>query len=233
MSSIDSNLAAKYFGKNPDSKGATELMRRSPAEYHRLKEIALAEGLIVRKDYQDPEYRRRFEPKQFSQDELKILAEIPESETRRFYCNPSDGGSDTLAKLATERPDYYNKVRASAMLRGLIPSAPIAPQPEPKPTSQFITVSDADCDTANLPRGYKTTAQGLETIKRVVAEVEQKRVEAQQLAAKTAAQLERDRIADESVAEFGRLLEINREHAQKQRAQNGNTVEKVEVPVKA
>src|SRR5579872_3864697 len=129
MSSIDSNLAAKYFGKNPDSRAASELMKSNPTEYARIKTIALAQGLIARKDYQNPNFRDRYNPRQFSPEELAILAEIPEAETRRYYCYPSAGGDDTLAKIYETDLPRYNKIRASAMLRGFIPSAPIAPQP--------------------------------------------------------------------------------------------------------
>jgi hypothetical protein len=210
----------KLFGKNADARLATELYNTDKPDYYRRRAQVEKDGLLAPKPvWTDPDYRKRFDPKQFTEDELNILAQIPEDVTTHYYRSPSSGGSDTLGNLAAnpDKQDYYNKVRAAAMLRGLIPSAPIAPQPEPKPASPFVTVPDADCDRAGLPHGYKTTSAGLETVKRVIADVEAKRADAERLAATTAEKLARDAAVDESVAQFGRLLEINREIDAKQR----------------
>jgi hypothetical protein len=219
MTSIDSNLAAKYFGKNPDSKGASELMKRSPSEYHRLKELALAEGHIARSEHLNPNYRDKFNPRQFSQDELTLLAEVPESETAKFYGNGAIfGAAALLSKMSTEEPERYNRLRRAAQLRGQIETRPSQPVPQPKPVSQFFKLSDEIASQAGLPIGFETNADGLATILKVVLEVKERKAQADAQAAKTQAQLERDKAADESAAEFGRLLEINREHAAKQSA---------------
>ena len=139
MSSIDSNLAAKYFGKNPDSKGATALMKRSPAEYHRLKELAIAENLIARSEHLDPNYRRRFDPRQFTQDELTLLAEVPESETAKFYGNGAIfGAAALLSKMSVEEPERYNSLRRAAQLRGQIETRPSQPAPQPQPVKPVL-----------------------------------------------------------------------------------------------
>jgi hypothetical protein len=225
MSSIDSNLAAKYFGKNPDSKGATELMKRSPSEYRRIKEIALAQGLIVRQVYQDPDYRRRFDPVQLSEETIRLRATVPLAEVQSYYCGTSAGTAKNLGRLATEDPEKYRLIKSAAIAWEVIPPQAMPTAPEPKPVSQFVTVSDADCDKAGLPHGYQTNASGLETIHRVIAEVEAKRIEAQRLTTVSAEKLESDARIDASVAEFGRLLDLNREMAAKQRERDA------EVPV--
>jgi len=226
MSISDSTQAARFFGKNPDSKGANDLYKSNPAEYRRLKEIALAEGLLARKEYQNPSYRDKFLPKQFTEQELTIMATVPLSEVEKYYgAGASTGATDTLSKLATERPDYYKQVRAASILHGKIPNQTVQGTPEPIPSreSEFFTLSDEECDRAGLRRGYRTNAQGHETVKRVIKEVEQKRADAEQLAAKTAAQLERDARIDASTAEFGRLLDFNRDLSAKQRERDAET----------
>jgi len=218
MSSIDSNLAAKYFGKNPDSKGASELMKRSPAEYHRIKEIALAQGLIVRQVYQDPDYRKRFDPPQLSEETIQLRATVPLAEVESYYCGTSAGSAKNLSRLATEDPEKYRLIKSAAIAWEIIPPQVMPTTPEPKPVSQFVTVPDEDCDKVGLARGFKTTADGLQTIQRVIKEVEAKRVEAEKLAATSAEKQAREARIDASVAEFGRLLDFNREHSAKQRA---------------
>src|SRR5882757_5382355 len=217
--STDSSQAARFFGSKPDSKGANELFKSNPTEYRRLKEIALGEGLIVRQVWQDPEYRRRFDPVQKSEETLRLLADADLcGDAMKYYGGgQSSGGTDTVSKLAAERPDYYKRVRACAIAKGFIEDRPVQPTPEPKPVSQFVTVSDADCDAAGLPHGYQATASGLETIQRVIKEVAEAKAKADKLAATTAEKMARDAAVDESVAQFGRLLEINREIDAKQR----------------
>jgi hypothetical protein len=217
MSSIDVNRAEKLFGKNPDSKGASDLMKESPSEYRRLKEIALGRGLIVRQVYQDPDYRKRFDPKQLTEEQLRLRATISLAEVQSYYCGTSAGATNNLSRLATEDPEKYRLIKSAAIAWEVIPPQAMPTAPEPKPVSQFVTVPDADCDKVGLAHGYKTSASGLETIHRVIAEVEAKRVEAEKLAATTAEKLARDAAVDESVAQFGRMLEFNREHAAKQR----------------
>jgi len=222
----------KYFGNNSDSKAATELMKLNPTEYKRRKELALSEGLIARSECLNPNIRDRWNPRQFSAEELQILAEEPESETSKYFgASAIYGAADGLQTMALEDNPRYQRLRQAAQLRGKIETRPSQPVPQPKPVNQFFPLSDELADQAGLPRGYQCNAQGLETVLKVIVEVKERKAEAERLAAKTQAQLERDRIADESAAEFGRLLEFNREHAQKQRAQNGTTVEKVEVPI--
>jgi hypothetical protein len=218
----DSDKAAMYFGRGSNSKAANDLMKSNPTEYARLKEVALADGRLARKDYQDPNYRRRFDPRQFTQEELTILAEVPESETAKFYGNGAIfGAAALLSKMSVEEPERYNSLRHAAQLRGQIETRPSQPTPQPKPTNNFFRLSDELADKANLPHGYQCNADGLATVLKVIEDRRQQKIAADALAAKTAAQLERDRAADESAAEFGRLLEINRDLAQKQREREG------------
>ena len=215
----DSDTAARYFGRGSNSKAANDLMKSNPTEYARLKEVALADGRLARSEHLDPNIRDPWNPRQFSAEELQILGQIPESETNRYYRNPSAGGDDTLSRVAAERPDYYKLLRASAVLRGFVPASQAPAAPEPKPVNPFFTLSDELCVKAGLPRGYQCDQLGLERVVQVIADIADKKREAETLAAKTAEKLERDRKADESAAEFGRLLEINRQHAAKQGAQ--------------
>jgi hypothetical protein len=225
MSSIDSNLAAKYFGKNPDSKGASELMKRSPSEYRRIKEIALAQGLIVRQVYQDPDYRKRFDPVQLSEEALRLRATVPLAEVQSYYCGTSAGAAKNLSTLAKEDPERYRLIKSAAIAWEVIPPQAMPTAPEPKPVSEFVTVPDTDCDAVGLAHGYQTNANGLKTIQRVIKEVADKKMAEEKLASTTAEKIARDAAVDESVAQFGRLLQINREHSAKQR--------EAEVPVKA
>jgi hypothetical protein len=222
----------KYFGNKSDSKAATELMKSNPTEYKRRKELALSEGLIARSECLNPNIRDRWNPKQFSAEELQILAEVPESDTAKYFgAGAMYGAATALQEMAEKDNPRYQRLRRAAQLRGQIETRPSQPIPTPKPVSQFFKLSDEIADQAGLPRGFETNASGLETILKVVLEVKERKAVAAAQAAKTAAQLERDAAADESAAEFGRLLEFNRAHAQKQRAQNGTTVEKIEVPI--
>lgn len=215
----DSHKAAMYFGKGSNSKAAHDLMKSNPAEYKRLKEVALADGRLARSEHLNPNIRDRWNPRQFSQEELTLLAEVPESETAKYFGSESEhNAAATLQEMAQTDNPRYQRLRQAAQLRGKIETCPSQPAPQPRAVSQFVTVSDADCDAAGLPRNYQTTASGLETIQRVTKEVSEKKIAADALAAKTAAQLERDRKADESAAEFGRLLDLNREMAAKKAA---------------
>jgi len=212
----------KYFGNKSDSKAATELMKSNPTEYKRRKELALSEGLIARSECLNPNIRDRWNPKQFSAEELTILAEEPESETSKYFgASAIFGAADALQKMAQENNPRYQRLRQAAQLRGKIETQPSQPVPTPKPVSQFFKLSNELADQAGLPRGYETNQVGLATVLKVVLEVKERKAAAAAQAAKSAAQLERDRIADESAAEFGRLLEVNREIAAKQKQRDG------------
>jgi len=214
----DLEKAKQYFGRNPDSRGATALMKSNPDEYHRIKEIAIAEGLRARSEHLNPNVRDRWNPKQFTESELQILGQVSEVETKKYYCNPSAGDSDTLTRLATEQPERYKLVRQSAVLRGLVPATQTPTAPTPKPTSSFFRLSDELADRAGLPHGYQCNADGLATVLKVIEDRKEQKIAAEALAAKTLAQQARDKAADDSAEEFGRLLEINRALAAKQAA---------------
>lgn len=235
--SPDSNYTPKH------SKAECKELLFDGARYNRLKndpsskEVAKewrrdmeAHGLVAPlPEYRREDYRDKFLPKQFTEQELTIIATVPLSEVEKYYgAGASTGATDTLSKLATERPDYYKQVRAAAILHGKIPNQTVQRTPEPIPSreSEFFTLSDEECDKAGLRRGYRTNAQGHETVKRVIKEVEQKRADAEQLAAKTAAQLERDARIDASTAEFGRLLDFNRDLSAKQRERDAAAIKK-------
>jgi len=135
------------------------------------------------------------------------LAEVPESETAKFYGNGAIfGAASALQKMSTEEPERYKSLRRAAQLRGQIETRPSQPAPAPKPVSQFFKLSDELCREAGLPIGYECNEAGLATVLKVVLEVKERKAAADAPAARTAAQLERDRIADESVAQFGRCL---------------------------
>jgi hypothetical protein len=210
----DSDKAATYFGRGSNSKAANDLMKSNPAEYKRLKEVALADGRLDRSEHLNPNIRDRWNPKQFSAEELQILAEVPESDTAKYFgAGAIFGAATDLQKMAQEDALRYQRLRQAAQLRGKIETRPSQPTPQPKPVNQFFKLSDELADQAGLPRGYETNQVGLATVLKVVLEVKERKAEAERAAAKTAAQLERDRKADESAAEFGRLLEYNRQHA--------------------
>jgi hypothetical protein len=207
-----------YFGPTSSSKEATKLEKTNPTEYKRRKELAIAEGLIARSEHLNPNYRDKFNPRQFTQEELTLLAEVPESETAKFYGSTAQhNAAALLSKMSSEEPERYNSLRRSAQLRGQIETRPSLPTPQPKPTNNFFRLSDELADKANLPHGYMCNADGLATVLKVIEDRRQQKIAADALAAKTAAQLARDKAADESAAEFGRLLDQNREMAAKQR----------------
>ena len=201
----DSDTAARYFGSGSNSKAAHDLMKSNPTEYKRLKEVALVDGRLARSEHLDPNYRRRFDPVQFSAEELKILGQVSEAETRRYYCNPSAGDADTLTRLATEDPARYKLVRQSAVLRGLVPASQTPAAPEPSPVNPFFTLSDEVCAQAGLPKGYQCDQRGFGQVVLAIADRQEKKREAEILAAKTAAQLAKDKAVDESIAEYGRI----------------------------
>jgi hypothetical protein len=233
--SSDSNIPnSKFFGKHADGRLAMQLFNTNPTEYARRRQEAERDGLLAPKpEWANPDYRKKFDPVQKSEADLRLLADAALcADAMKYYgSGPTTGGTDTLSRLAQENPERYKQVRACAIAKNLIEDRPAQPTPEVKPASQWIVVPDADCDKAGLPHGYQTTASGLATIHRVIKEVADKKAEAERLAATSAEKLARDAAVDESVAQFGRMLEFNREHAQKHRAQNG-TVENVKVPVK-
>jgi len=207
----DSDKAATYFGRGSNSKAAHDLMKSNPTEYKRLKEISIADGRLDRSAHLNPNVRDRWNPRQFTQEELTLLAEVPESDTAKYFgAGAIFGAATALQKMAQEDALRYQRLRQAAQLRGKIETRPSQPTPQPKPVNQFFKLSDELADQAGLPHGYETNQVGLATVLKVVLEVKEKRAEAERLAAKSAAQLERDRKADESAAEFGRLLEANR-----------------------
>jgi hypothetical protein len=223
MTVYDPNIPnSKYFGNKSDSKAATELKTINPTEYAFRKELAIAEGLIARSAHLNPNIRNRWNPKQFSAEELTLLAEEPESETSKYFgASAIFGAATALQTMAANDNPRYERLRRAAQLRGKIETRPSQPAPTPKPVNQFFKLSDELADQAGLPRGYETNEAGLATVLKVVLEVKERKAAAAAQAAKSEAQLARDKAADESAAEFGRLLEVNRELAAKQREREG------------
>ncbi|HXC47337.1 MAG TPA: hypothetical protein VNU20_03535 [Candidatus Sulfotelmatobacter sp.] len=202
----------RLFGKNADARLAQELYNTDKPEYYRRRAQVEKDGLVApRPVWADPDYRKRFDPPQLSEETIRLRATVPLAEVQSYYCGTSAGATNNLSRLATEDPEKYRLIKSAAIAWEIIPAQPMPTAPEPRPVSQFVTVSDADCDAAGLPRNYQTTASGLETIHRVIKEVAEAKSTAEQVAATTAEKLARDAAVDESVAQFGRLLEINRE----------------------
>jgi hypothetical protein len=216
---IDPNTPnSKFFGKYADGRMAQELFKTDRPEYERRRSQAERDGLLAAKPvWANPDYRKRFDPPQLSEEAIRLRATVPLAEVQSYYCGTSAGSAKNLSRLATEDPERYRLIKSAAIAWEVIPSQAMPTAPEPKPVNPFATVPDDLCDKAGLPHGYQTTASGLETVHRVIAEVEGKRAEAQRLATVTAEKTERDARIDASVAEFGRLLDLNREMDAKQR----------------
>jgi hypothetical protein len=217
-------------------------MKSNPAEYRRLKEVALANGRLARSEYLNPNVRDRWSPKQFSAEELQLLAEVPESESAKYYgAGAIFGAAALLSKMSTEEPERYISLRRVAQLRGQIETRPSQPIPEPKPANPFFELSDEIADQAGLPRGYQTNADGLTRVLKVILEVKERKAAAAAQAAKSTQQLELDRLIDSSVADYGRVLTKNEQAYVAERrsaiaadaALERHDAAKVEVPVKA
>jgi hypothetical protein len=211
-------LVAEHFGRHSNSAKAFELSKDGP-KYSRMKKQAVLDKLIATPPvWSDPDYRKRFDPVQKSEADLRLLADAALCADAQKYFGPdhSTGGADNVSTLAAKRPDYWRQVRSCAIAKGFIEDRPVQPVPEPKPKSQFFRLSDEIADQAGLPHGYMCNADSLGTILKVLVETKERKAEADALAAKTQDQLDRDRAADESAATFGRLLEINRAHSAKQ-----------------
>jgi len=179
---------SKFFGKHANGRMAQELFKKNPAEYARRRSEAERDGLLApRPVWADPDYRKRFDPPQLSEETIRLRATVPLAEVQSYYSGTSAGSAKNLSTLAKEDPEHYRLIKSAAIAWEVIPAQPIPTAPEPEPVSQFTVVPDEDCDKAGLPHGYQTTATGLETIRRVIAEVEAKRVEAAKLAATTTA----------------------------------------------
>jgi hypothetical protein len=210
LTMIDPNTPNhKLFGKHADARMAQELFKNNRPEYNRRRAEAERDGLLAPKPvWADPDYRKRFDPVQKSEADLRLLADAPlVADAMKYYgSGPSSGGTDTLSRLAQENPERYKQVRACAIAKNLIEDRPAQPMPEVKPASQWTVVPDADCDACGLPRGYRTNQSGLETIRRVVQEVAAVKATAD---AQAKAQAERDHKTDESVATFGSLRETD------------------------
>jgi hypothetical protein len=197
---------SKYFGKHADGRMANELFKTNRPEYDRRRGEAERDGLLAPKpEWARTDYRKKFEPKQFTESELQILAQVPESETNRYYRSPSNGATDTLAKLASEQPEHYAKVRAAAVLRSLVPASQGITQPEPRPTNNFFRLSDEITKEAGLPIGFETNDAGFATVLKVIADRrEQKRIE-EERTVKAEAQKAKDAAVDESLATVGHI----------------------------
>jgi hypothetical protein len=219
---------SKYFGKHANGKLAQELFKDNRPEYERRRLLAEQDGLISpRPVWADVNYRKRFDPPQPSEETLRLLAdaELSADAVKYYGGGPSNGSKDTVSKLAQENPEHYKRVRACAIAKGFIEDRPAQPVPEPKPQSQFFRLSDEVADQAGLPHGHMCNADGFEKVLKVIEEVRDQKRKAEELAAKTTAQLERDAAVDKSVAKFGRLLDLNREISTKQRERDA------EVPI--
>src|ERR1700687_3932376 len=196
---------SKLFGRHANGRMAQELYKNNRPEYERRRAEAERDGLLAPKPvWADPDYRRRFDPVQKSEETLRLLAdEALCADAQKYYgSGASTGGTDTVSKLATEQPDYYRKVRACAVAKGFIEDRPTQPAPKPKPVNDFTVVPDDVCLAAGLPLGYKTTASGLETIQRGIKEAAEVKPTAD-------AQAKRDAAIDESLSTVGAIRETN------------------------
>jgi hypothetical protein len=195
-------VVAEHFGRHSNSAKAFELSKDGP-KYSRMKRQAVLDKLIAPPPvWADPDYRKRFDPVQLPEETLRLLADAKLCEDAVTYYGggQSSGGTDTVSKLATERPDYYKRVRACAIAKGFIEDRPAQPAPKPKPVNEFTVVPDEVCDAAGLPHGYQTTASGLASIQRIIKEVAEVKATAD-------AQAKRDAANDSSVATFGHVRE--------------------------
>ncbi len=200
------------FGRHANGRMAQELFKNNPAEYARRRAEAERDGLLApRPVWQDPDYRKRFDPVQKSEETLRLLADAPLcADAVKYYgSGASTGGTDTVSRLATEQPDYYKRVRACAIAKGFIEDRPAQPTPEPKPTSQWVTVPDDECDAAGLPRGYKTNQSGLELVKRIIKETAEAKAQAERDAQVAAERLARDAAVDASLSTVGAIRETH------------------------
>lgn len=174
---------ARFFGKSANGAEANKLFRENKPLYDSLRKQAVALGLVAaRPVYADPDYRRRFEPRQFTAEELRVRNLYSEAEVRAFFTG-SGGGKDNPAELMKADPQKYADMRTAATSYNVLDA--VVPKPEkiaPTRSADRFPLSESYAKSFGLEPGTPVTEGEFLSMVRVLAE-RTVREEAEQAAA--------------------------------------------------
>ena len=200
---------ARCFGSKSNS-GATHELGKDPAKYERMKKQAIKDKLIpdiaASQPWTDKDYRRRFDEKPLSEEQIRIRALVSEAEVRALYVNPTVGSKENLSTLAAdaspEGKEKFRRIQDAAQEYGFVAKRQTPREPEPKPVQRetLLTLPNETCDRIGLKRGSQVDEKQYLAIVSTIHQVDEER-------AKAKAQAERDAANDESVKSFGHVRE--------------------------
>jgi len=208
----DAALVARIFGSKGDAREAQKVATLNPQLYASLKKDAAILGLIAEpQPWQDKDYRRRFEPRQFTAREFELRAKYSEQYVKVLLTGTAEG-PENAAKIAKEDPTRWAEIREAGVSYGILEKAPPKPEkaPAPTPEHKFELAPDI-CSKLSLPKGHLVTMAEFEQITQLLHDAQQREFIAK---ADTEAQKQADAAAEQAkkTAELEAIAAAVREH---------------------
>jgi len=171
----------KVFGPRSDARLAQRMYTENKAYYESLRAQAQADGIIdAPREHPWAAMVRAQEAKAagrvYSDSEIAAMSEFDEATCQRYFRDANPNGSrDNVGEMQKNDPQKYDRLRLSAVARGILPPTPNAIQrpvqrpPEPVSDGRF-KLADALADRVNLPRGTRVSADQLDSIIKIIVE---------------------------------------------------------------
>jgi len=161
---------ASLFGPKANAPEAMKLMRLNPALYASMKkEAAVLKLIAAPQPWQDPDYRKKFEPKVYSADELRVRNIHSQAEVSALLNGTA--GKDTWASIAKEDPTRFEELRAAAVSYGLLDALPPKPtEVAPTRSPDRFPLSESYAKSFGLEPGTPVTESEFRAMVRVLAE---------------------------------------------------------------
>jgi len=152
----DPALVARIFGPKPDSVEAQKIATFNPDLYESLKDdAAILKFRAPTPEHMRKDYRKKFDPKVYSPDELTARAAHSLADTQKFFAG---SGTELPGKLAETDPVAYESWRLAAQSYGLVVARPPKPiQVAPEKSEERFSLTEDYCTAFNLPAGTAVT----------------------------------------------------------------------------